>query len=506
LNYLRQSLFGLVVVGGLCAIMMIVLIRSHIDTINGGRVPWVDPSAFASAPGPLVIDNVRVLSADGRAFLQDRSVVIVDGSIISVGPMAAGPPGARRVDARGGFLIPGLIDGQIDLRRQPNDLLIYLAHGVTHIRDLAGHAEDLDLARRLAAGQVGPSMTVASPKLFSAGLIEGGWISMTRPALNVRHPERAGELVEELAEIGYAAISLDAGLDLPSFMAINTAAKAAGIPTVGRLPDGFDLSRLSGMALSELIGVEDLVEGLLTEFSREHQDGDSRAFLEYVQERSTQLAEDLRAADTAINSSLWFADTLSRQAGDLVDTLKSLPLEYANPGMVEGSPYAGVGWLPGMNRFELPRDLDEQRRARTIAVWEMRSEAQAILVRELAARGVPVTAGSKATAELMIPGLSLHEELAVLNRSGLSPAESLLAATRVPAERMGLSSGVIEPGRPADLVLLRDDPLADIRNSRSIEMVIRGGRLFDRNTLDSMLAAVRRAHAESREFDLSRYR
>lgn len=505
MNYLRQSLFGLVVVGLLCSIGMWILIQSHIDTINGGRVTLADPTAFEAEAVLTAIQNVSVLSPTGDGFVDNRTVVIDQGRIVSINESGSPPDGARLIDGQGRFLIPGLIDAHVDLRRQPNDLLLYLANGVTHVRDLAGRPEDLILQGELEAGRVGPSLTVASPRLISAGLIEAGWISMTRPTVNVRHPERAAKRVRELASEGYDAISIDAGMDLETFEAVNSAARAIGVQTIGRLPDEFDLGELSNTALSELAGVEDLVEGLLDEFATRAGPDDPAAFLAHVEERAPQIADALMASSTAVGSTLWFTDTLARQAGDLVGALQDLPLEYANPAMVEGSRYAGVGWLPGMNRFELPRDLDAGRRDRTLEIWQMRNQAHGIVLRELAAGGVAIIAGSQATAELMIPGFSLHDELRTLNNNGLSPAQALAAATRLPAEQMGLEVGVIEAGRPADLLLLQADPLANIANTRSIEMVMRAGRVFDRAALDAMFQAVEQAHADSRRFELTRY-
>jgi len=505
LNYLRQSLFGLIVVGILCSIGMVIMIRSHVDTINGGRVAVAERTAFETEADSLVIQNVRVLSPDGSFFLNPRSVLIEDGTIVSINQGDSGPEGARLINAQGRYLIPGLIDGNVDLRRQPNDLLVYLANGVTHVRDLSGQREDLDLASELESGRPGPTLSVASPKLYSAGLIESAWMSMTRVAVNLRHPERAVETVGELAEAGYDAISIDASLDPDVFQAITTAAGEIGMRTIGRLPDRFDLTRLASTSLSELARTEDLVERLLDEFSGLNRGNDPSAFLDHLRDRSPQLADALLSSGTAVNSTLWFTQTLERQAGNLLDALKDLPLAYANPAMVEGSRYAGVGWLPGMNRYELPRDLDAERRVETIAIWQTRRQAQQLLIRELADRGVPIIAGSNATAELMIPGFSLHDELEMLNRIGLSPTEALRAATQVPAAQMGLQSGVIEPGRDASLVLLNSNPLVDISNTRTIAMVIRDGQVYDRDDLAAMLEAVRQAHARSRKFDLARY-
>ena len=96
----------------------------------------------------------------------------------------------------------------------------------------------------------------------------------------------------------------------------------------------------------------------------------------------------------------------------------------------------------------------------------------------LHASGVPIGAGTDTPITLAIPGYSLHGELELLVRSGLSPLQALEAATLVPARFLGIDDelGAIEPGRRADLVLLAANPLDDIRNSRAIEGVVSRGR------------------------------
>jgi len=109
--------------------------------------------------------------------------------------------------------------------------------------------------------------------------------------------------------------------------------------------------------------------------------------------------------------------------------------------------------------------------------------------------GIPLLAGSDAGASYSLPGFSLHDELSLLVEAGLSPHESLQAATSNAARFLGLSDdlGTIEEGKLADLVLLDADPLADIRNTRQIEAVMLDGRLWDRSQLDELLARVRTA-------------
>ena len=101
----------------------------------------------------------------------------------------------------------------------------------------------------------------------------------------------------------------------------------------------------------------------------------------------------------------------------------------------------------------------------------------------------------------IFPGFSLHDELALLVESGLSPLAAIRAATLEPARFLGLDStlGTISPGKDADLVLLDADPLLDIRNTTKIQAVVVRGRLLDRAALDAMLAEAERRRRPGRE-------
>ena len=103
--------------------------------------------------------------------------------------------------------------------------------------------------------------------------------------------------------------------------------------------------------------------------------------------------------------------------------------------------------------------------------------------------GVPVAAGTDTPIGFAAPGYSLHSELEMLVRAGLTPAEALHSATVRPAEFFGLQTlmGTIEEGRLADLVLLSANPLDDIANTRSVEAVVTKGDLLDRAELDALV-------------------
>lgn len=117
------------------------------------------------------------------------------------------------------------------------------------------------------------------------------------------------------------------------------------------------------------------------------------------------------------------------------------------------------------------------------------------IVGQLQAAGVPILAGSDVHNPYVYPGFSLHDELALLVESGLSPLEALRTATINPARFLGIidSLGTISPGKIADLVMLDADPLVNIANTQRIRAVFLNGRFLDRDALDGLVAAAERA-------------
>ena len=112
--------------------------------------------------------------------------------------------------------------------------------------------------------------------------------------------------------------------------------------------------------------------------------------------------------------------------------------------------------------------------------------------------GVEILAGTDANDSYAFPGSGLHDELEELVKAGLSPAQALRSATLAGADFLERTAdhGSIAAGKKADLVLLRENPLADIANTRSIESVVFDGRLYTRRDLDELMADVAARVAE----------
>jgi len=349
-------------------------------------------------------------------------------------------------------------------------------------------------------------MFVASPPIDSMGFLEGAFWELITFHKNTRDVEHAKSMVKEFAEKGYDAIKIY-HLDMPSYRAVNELAAELGVPTTGHFPLAMELSELAVTQQKEVAHLEEIVRVLIREFGSINEKG-SDAFYAHVEARSDDIIDDLLVNDITVNSVLWFMESIHDQFSNLEVALQEVAIEYANPGLVEGtkdSEEFKVGWLPGYNQFEATSAPSQEIYKKNDIFWKAREKAHHILLKAMIRRGVKIVAGTDSGANLVVPGFSIHDELRSLNLGGMSPSQTLATATRNPAELMNSNAGIIEAGRRADLVILNKNPLSDIENTRTIDTVILNGRVFDRSQLDAMLEAVKEANANSRKLNIDKY-
>lgn len=487
-------------------VLFTFLYAAHRDVkrLYGDYTEKVEHRLFRPYSGAIAITNVSVLAEDSQEFLNNKTILIKQGYISGILDGIPTLDPVLEIDGSGKYLVPGFIDSHTHIMHSENDLLLYLANGITQIRELAGSQSQLYLRDEINAGRLAPTMYVASPQLDTDSFWFGLYRDFTRFSHNVYDPNRAIEDVKDFAKQSYDAIKLY-DLNVETYRAINQVARQMNIPTVGHLPNDMVLDDLAVTQQLEIAHIEELVKLLIRDFGSIRQQGvdDFRA---YVTQRSNKIAEDLAKNGIAVHSVLWFMESLERQFVDLHGLLSEIELEYANPGIVEGNEYAGLGWLPGQNRFQMQEFESQDDNLFLQKFWQARKDAHHILLKAMIANKVTILVGTDSNADLVVPGFSLHDELIALNRAGLSPEETLKAATSDAADIIGSKTGKIKVGNIADLVLLNGNPLLDIGHSSNIDAVVTQGRYLDRQLLDNMLAAVLHANDNSRQVNIDIYR
>ena len=412
----------------------------------------------------IALTGVAVI--DGRdSTPQPNQTVIVRGNrIVAVGPAGStrAPEGARVVDGRGKFLVPGFWDMHVHTAiAGGRDLLsLYIANGVTGVRDMAGDWPTLTSWRgEIAHGRlVGPRIIASGPYL------EGGDVPI--PHLNARNAAEARIGVDSLVALGVDFIKVHSQLTAEAYFAIARRARERGIVFAGHVP------RVVGSAAASDSGQKS-IEHLLA------------------------IPVDCTPADSvALLPRFTVQSALGRCSSD---DLAPLYAKFVRNGTYVTPTFTAQVEVATWPKHEVPGDslahyLPKALRDYVAEIFPMPdgippdadSVGQAILMkrlRQVAAMqraGVHILTGTDAPLRNSPPGFGLHEEMALMVRGGMSPLEVLRAATIEPARYFGMldSAGTVEPGKLADLVLLDADPLRDIANTRRIAAVVANGRLF----------------------------
>ena len=137
-------------IGGGLAVLVVVFfisvayVNTELEKMYGARTQPVDDARYLDHPlQPVLIENVHVLSANGDRMIANQSVLLENGLITAIQDSLNIPPNAHLIDGTGQYLIPGLIDAHMHLWQSPDDLLLYIANGITTVRELKGNANHL---------------------------------------------------------------------------------------------------------------------------------------------------------------------------------------------------------------------------------------------------------------------------------------------------------------------------------------------------------------------------
>ncbi len=479
----------------------------------GGLTERVNHEQFTPKKGSFAITDVSILSPDGGSMIYGKTVMIEEGLISSIDSALTIPSSTTIIDGTGKYLIPGLIDAHVHLFQSPNDLLLYLANGVTEIRELIGEKSHLQWKQQIENGRIGPKMFVASPRLGSFDNMTGWFMSWSQGYMNIKNPDEARSTAQSLYDQGYDGIKIYSQMNKESYLAITEKAKSLGMPVFGHIPWALELSDIYENGQSDIAHFEELMNALQREFDPQHGEkfgsyyGKEEAFLDFVIKRSKALADNLIKNDITVTSTLWLTESFVRQKFELEQILSEVELAYQNPGISEWVSYIpqGLGWLPEVNRYKMHDDLADVKLKSHKKYWDTYGKACQVLAHELGKRGVKIMAGTDANLPPAVPGFSLHDELGSLQRAGLSNAQVLQAATTTPAAWIKSNSGKIIPGYEANLVLLEKNPLEHISNTKTINTVIAKGQVFDRALLDQILSAVKQANDASRKINIEEF-
>ncbi|MGI9203763.1 MAG: amidohydrolase family protein [Woeseiaceae bacterium] len=462
-------------------------------TLIGCSEPAPDTSGTA-------ISNVTVIDAV-NGIRENQSVVFDGDEIVAIQPADAALDVAVVIDGRGKFLIPGLWDFHVHLTYDDrfNDSMsaLFLSYGVTSVRDTGGLMHKiLPVVEKMRAEDA------LAPRVYFAGpLLDGNFVVYdgdSRPEIGTQNatPEQAKATIAELKSQGVDFIKIYEMVSPAVFDAMVEAANEHELPIDSHVP----LSMRAGTAGPQVDSIEHLRNIELDCAANAPELHETR--LELLKNEGGVSGFELRSSLHSLQRNPAIANYDEARCDETIAALNAtmmVPTLRLN-SFDQAPPYARDDWEEALSR--IPEAVREDWAETGIRMApgtneppSPSSEFSVFLVDRMHAAGVPIGAGTDTPIFLSIPGYSLHSELEMLVKSGLTPLEALESATVRPAEFFSIQDriGTIDAGKQADLLLLDANPLDDIRNTKQIAAVVTKGRLMNRDDLQVLIRSSQQA-------------
>lgn len=469
---------------------------NELKKVLGHSTEVINISLFVKSSKTVQIKNTNVLSEDCSTFIKNQDVLIKDGVIVQVGENQLADSEAAVIDGTNKYLIPGLVDSHVHLKESRNDLFLYLANGVTYIREMSGRPVVLEWRKSIQNTGIGPGMFIASPPVFSESGLSGYYYSWTRQSVNYSNKNDAQKALLKIKQQGYDAVKMYGFVSPEMFKMTMAVAKANHIAVIGHIPM-VNLDDFYQSGQMEVAHVEELTIKTIDEFGKSVVKNPG-AYLQFLKARSVQIAKKLKENGISVSSTVWLCESFVGQRFDLTSKLKAIELTYANPKIIEGTPLYKLGWLPGKNGYEYDGKQTADARKLSLCFWNTYAKAVHIMTKALVDHNVTLMAGTDANVATVVPGFSLHDELGSLVNCGMTNSQALYSATVAPGMWMKSKTGKIKIGYKSDLVLLAKSPLEDIKNTRSIDHVFFNQYSIDKNRIAMILKAIEDANNENR--------
>jgi imidazolonepropionase-like amidohydrolase len=433
-----------------------------------------------------VFKNVKLVPMTEEKIVENQSVLVKGSRIFKIGPSTEIkiPPKAKVIDGEGAYLMPGLADMHVHLKGDwpLHQLDLYLANGVTTVRDLDGRDFMLQWRDEIKAGKrSGPTLYVA------AQTIRG-------------YEKNAPELVEK-RKSEYDCIKLYSYFSNKEFQKAMQMAKKHKLYTVGHIPFAVGLDGIISAGMDEIAHIEELSFELI-DFDRTR-NLKPEAWLPYViksaiqqnnisagfdikdinenqKKRISTLTNKLKSANIPVCTTLVIDQVI-------VEKLFEPDAFLARPQSTYLPQTYKQAFLQGKEKHQI-----QFKGINNLAPFKYGLDKT--LLGELHRAGVPIVSGTDAGSGTMgiVPGFSLHDEFRILVESGLTPYEAIATGTvnasKVVAAMTGEHEfGTIEVGKRADLILVNKNPFEDVANIRDNRGVMAAGDWFEKSDLVNMI-------------------
>ena len=418
------------------------------------------PSSAQAIDSTIVFRNVSIVPMDSERVLLNRTVVVKRGKITAIDEAGKStiPSNPVVIDGSGKYLLPGLAD--MHVHTDPSDFALFLANGITTIREMNGSADHLKWRAQLASGEL------LGPHLFVASTLIAGEKVRWRHVL-ITNPDEAARVVREFAQ-QYDFIKVYNGLSRAVYDRIVQTAREANVPVVGHIP--------------KAVGLDHVLES--DQKSIEHAEqieyATARFDLPLTPQQAETVAAQIARSKSWVTPTLASQEVLCRRGTPWFNSL------FDKPEMK----FVDQSTLAWWSTLKEPPSYSYLRKDGALDSGNAFFSSQVDLVRALNRQHALLLAGTDTPNPMLVPGFSLHEELRNLHAAGLTNFEVLRTATTNPAAFLGISteSGTVEVGKRADLVLVDANPLQSLEVLRTPSGVMLGGLWLSRRQLNGLLS------------------
>lgn len=442
--------------------------------------------AFARAQTTAFV-GVNVIPMDRERVLTNQTVIVRDGRIAEIGDAkkVKVPKYATRIDAKGKYLVPGLVDMHTHLLSDADEfpdsiaedeLRVMVANGVTTVRFMIGTPELLVLRGRSAKREIAaPTIYVASPHL--TGREQGN-------NFVVNTPDEAREAVRKSKAAGYDFIKITTFIKAEVYEAAIDEAVKQNIRVVGHADSRFVGVERAWKAKQQIEHLDGYMELLLRDDAPMKgsvsdlyiYNPENWKSFDYIDEsKIADVARKTVAANPYVDPTHHFM----KNSFGLARTEASI---RAQPDFKFYPHKVQEQWLDFYKKNRMLNTVPVEKRARWIALREK-------LIKAIHDAGGKIMAGSDTPEFLYLYGFSQHRELRALSDAGLSNYAVLAAGTRNAHEFFGTIDkvGTIETGKRADLLLLNANPLDNISATENRAGVMLKGNWYAQSELNGWL-------------------
>lgn len=414
---------------------------------------------------PVVIEHVRLFDSEQAAVREDQTVVVSGDRFTSVGPSSSAPlpAGAERIDGTGKTILPGLFD--MHAHAQAVDGILNIASGVTSVRDMGNDIDELQHLQDLWQ-----SGTTIGPRVWKAGFIDGHGPFQAPTGLYADTAPEAEAAVKRYADLGYVQIKLYSSLKPELVPGIVKLAHSRGLRVSGHVPNGMIAAQFVEAGADEIQHINFIFLNFLS-----------------VQVKDTRTPERF----TAVGANAAKLDLQSKPVNDFIQLLLNHHTTVdvtlaAFEGMFTGRPgQVSPDFAPVLKR--LPAQVQRGAYSGGLPVTAENDQlykdsyrAMLLMTKRMYDAGIPILAGTDATA-----GLMLHRELELEVQGGIPPAKSLQIATFNAARllKQDKELGSIAAGKRADFLLVEGNPAEHISDIRRCRLVMKNGTLYNSGDL-----------------------